>query len=110
MLLCGGFNVYPRNIEEAIYTHPDVAEVSVIGIPDEYRGQSPKAFIALKKDARAFSLAELKEFLKDKLGKHEMVAMIEFREALPKTAVGKILKTALYEDEAKRRAGETAPV
>jgi len=110
MLLCGGFNVYPRNIEEAIYTHPDVAEVSVIGIPDEYRGQSPKAFIALKKGAREFSLADLKEFLKDKLGKHEMVGVVEFREALPKTAVGKILKTALYEDEAKRRAGETAPV
>jgi long-chain acyl-CoA synthetase len=110
MLLCGGFNVYPRNIEEAIYTHPDVAEVSVIGIPDEYRGQSPKAFIALKKGAREFSLDELKDFLKDKLGKHEMVALIEFRDALPKTAVGKILKTALYEEEAKRRAGETAPV
>lgn len=110
MLLCGGFNVYPRNIEEAIYTHPDVAEVSVIGIPDEYRGQSPKAFIALKKGAAEFSLGDLKEFLKDKLGKHEMVAVIEFREALPKTAVGKILKTALYDDEAKRRAGETAPV
>jgi long-chain acyl-CoA synthetase len=110
MLLCGGFNVYPRNIEEAIYTHPDVAEVSVIGIPDEYRGQSPKAYIALKKDARGFSLDELKDFLKDKLGKHEMVALIEFRDALPKTAVGKILKTALYEEEAKRRAGETASV
>jgi long-chain acyl-CoA synthetase len=110
MLLCGGFNVYPRNIEEAIYTHPDVAEVSVIGIPDEYRGQSPKAFIALKKGAREFSLDELKDFLKDKLGKHEMVGLIEFRDALPKTAVGKILKTALYEEEAKRRAGETASV
>ena len=110
MLLCGGFNVYPRNIEEAIYTHPDVAEVSVIGIPDEYRGQSPKAFIALKKGAAEFSLADLKEFLKDKLGKHEMVQEIEFRDALPKTPVGKILKTALYEDEAKRRAGETAQV
>ncbi len=110
MLLCGGFNVYPRNIEEAIYTHPDVAEVSVIGIPDEYRGQSPKAFIALKKGAEPFSIEQLKEFLKDKLGKHEMVAVVEYRDALPKTAVGKILKTALYEEEAKRRAGETAAV
>ncbi len=110
MLLCGGFNVYPRNIEEAIYTHPDVAEVSVIGIPDEYRGQSPKAFIALKKGAAEFSLGDLKEFLQDKLGKHEMVGVIEFRDTLPKTAVGKILKTALYEEEAKRRAAETAPV
>jgi long-chain acyl-CoA synthetase len=110
MLLCGGFNVYPRNIEEAIYTHPAVAEVSVIGIPDEYRGQSPKAFIALKSGAEPFTIDQLKDFLRDKLGKHEMVQVIEFRDALPKTPVGKILKTALYEDEAKRRAGETAQV
>ena len=48
MLLCGGFNVYPRNIEEAIYQHPSVEEVSVIGIPDDYRGETPKAFVKLK--------------------------------------------------------------
>ncbi len=59
MLLCGGFNVYPRNIEEAIYTHPAVAEVCVIGIPDEYRGQSPKAFVALKRGAAQFTIDEL---------------------------------------------------
>ena len=110
MLLCGGYNVYPRNIEEAIYTHPAVAEVSVIGIPDEYRGQSPKAFIALKPGATPFSLDELKGFLKDKLGKHEMIGVIEFRDSLPKTAVGKILKTALYEEEAQRRAAAPAKV
>jgi long-chain acyl-CoA synthetase len=104
MLLCGGFNVYPRNIEEAIYTHPAVAECSVIGIPDEYRGQSPKAYIALRGGAEQFSIEQLKEYLKDKLGKHEMVQDIEFRDALPKTPVGKILKTALYEEEARRRA------
>lgn len=104
MLLCGGFNVYPRNIEEAIYTHPAVAECSVIGVPDEYRGQSPKAFIALKPGAEPFTIDEIKDFLKDKLGKHEMVQLIEFRDSLPKTPVGKILKTALYEEEARRRA------
>ncbi len=104
MLLCGGFNVYPRVIEEAIYTHPAVAEVAVIGIPDPYRGQSPKAFIALRRGAEPFGLAELKAHLKDKLGKHEMVAQIEFRGALPKSPVGKIVKTALYEDEARQRA------
>jgi len=108
MLLCGGFNVYPRNIEEAIYTHPSVGEVCVIGIPDEYRGQSPKAYIALKSGAEQFTIDELKSFLKDKLGKHEMVQVIEFRDSLPKTPVGKILKTALYEEEAKRRAAEAA--
>ena len=53
MILCSGFNVYPRNLEEAIYEHPAVAEVSVIGIPDEYRGQSPKAFVKLKAGRRA---------------------------------------------------------
>jgi long-chain acyl-CoA synthetase len=96
--------VYPRNIEEAIYSHPAVAECSVIGVPDEYRGQSPKAFIALKPGAQPFTIDEIKEFLKDKLGKHEMVQLIEFRETLPKTPVGKILKTALYDEEARRRA------
>ncbi|HEY4441264.1 MAG TPA: long-chain fatty acid--CoA ligase [Candidatus Elarobacter sp.] len=108
MLLCGGFNVYPRNIEEAIYTHPAVAEVSVIGVPDEYRGQSPKAYIALKAGSEPFTVDELKEFLRDKLGKHEMVQEIEFRDALPKTPVGKILKTALYEEEARKRAAAGA--
>ncbi|MDQ2872680.1 MAG: long-chain fatty acid--CoA ligase [Candidatus Eremiobacteraeota bacterium] len=104
MLLCGGFNVYPRNIEEAIYKHPAVAEVCVIGIPDEYRGESPKAFITLKKGTEAFSFDELKAFLKDKLGKHEMVQAIEFRDELPKTPVGKIKKAALVEEEAARRS------
>ena len=110
MLLCGGYNVYPRNIEEAIYTHPAVAEVCVIGVPDEYRGQSPKAFVALKHGHDPFHLDELKEFLRDKLGKHEMVGHLEFRDALPKTAVGKIVKTTLYDEEAKKRAAETAQV
>jgi long-chain acyl-CoA synthetase len=104
MLLCGGFNVYPRNIEEAIYQHPSVGEVCVIGVPDEYRGESPKAFITLKPGAQQFTLEELKAFLSDKLGKHEMVHIIEFRDALPKTPVGKIQKAVLVEEEAKKRA------
>lgn len=107
MLLCGGFNVYPRTIEEAIYTHPAVEEVSVIGIHDDYRGQSPKAFIKLKQGAAAFSLDEIKAFLADKLGKHEMVSAIDIRPELPKTAVGKLSKKELYEEEARKRAGAT---
>src|SRR5947207_8278015 len=73
MLLCGGFNVYPRIIEEAIYQHPAVEEVSVIGIRDEYRGESPKAFIKLKAGAAPITFEELKNFLKDKVGKHEQI-------------------------------------
>jgi long-chain acyl-CoA synthetase len=108
MLLCGGFNVYPRTIEEAVYAHPSVAECSVIGVPDAYRGQSPKAFVVLKNGAPSFSLDELQTFLADRLGKHEMVQHLEFRDALPKSPVGKILKTALLEEEADRRAAAGA--
>ena len=103
MLLCGGYNVYPRVIEEAIYEHPSVEEVCVIGIPDEYRGQSPKAFLKLKKGAPAVTLDELKNFLKNRIGKHEMIAEMEVRAELPKSPVGKLLKKDLVDEEAKKR-------
>jgi long-chain acyl-CoA synthetase len=106
MLLCSGYNVYPRVLEEAIYLHPAVAEVCVIGIPDEYRGQSPKAFVALKAGAEAFTLEQLQAFLKDKLGKHEMVQALEIRAELPKTAVGKLSKKDLADEEARKRAAQ----
>jgi len=101
MLLCGGFNVYPRNIEEAIYQHPSVEEVSVIGIPDSYRGETPKAFVKLKAGAAPPTLDDLKAFLKDRLGKHEMIGALEFRDELPKTPVGKISKKDLREAETR---------
>ena len=104
MLLCSGYNVYPRTIEEAIYAHPAVAEVSVIGIPDEYRGQSPKAFVALKAGAAPVTLDEMKAFLRDRIGKHEMIGALEIRDALPKTPVGKLSKKDLVDEEAARRA------
>lgn len=104
MLLCGGFNVYPRNIEEAIYQHPSVEEVSVIGIPDDYRGETPKAFVKLKAGAGPLTLDEMKAFLKDRLGKHEMIGAIEIRDELPKTPVGKISKKDLREYEARAHA------
>ena len=102
MLLCSGFNVYPRTIEEAIYAHPDVAEVCVIGIPDEYRGQSPMAFVTLKVGAEPLTLAALKDFLKDRIGKHEMIGAMELRAELPKTPVGKLSKKTLVDEEAQR--------
>jgi long-chain acyl-CoA synthetase len=103
MLLCGGFNVYPRLIEEAIYQHPSVEEVIVIGIHDDYRGQSPKAFVKVKANSGMVTLEQMKDFLKDKLGKHEMISSLEIREALPRTAVGKFSKKELYDEEAKKR-------
>ena len=105
MLLVGGFNVYPRNIEEAIYQHPSVEEASVIGVPDAYRGETPKAFVKLKAGAPPLTLEDLREFLKDRLGKHEMIGALEIRDELPKTPVGKISKKDLREYQAKAQAG-----
>ena len=104
MLLCGGYNVYPRVLEESIYEHPAVAEVCVIGVPDDYRGQSPKAFVKLKEGAAELTLDALKLFLKDRLGKHEMIGALELRAELPKTAVGKLSKKDLVDEEARKRA------
>jgi long-chain acyl-CoA synthetase len=104
-LLCGGFNVYPRNIEEAIYQHPSVAEVSVIGVPDAYRGEQPKAFVKLKPGAPPLTLEALKAFLADRLDKHEMIGALEIRDELPKTAIGKISKKDLRDEEVRTRGG-----
>jgi len=107
MIISGGFNVYPRIVEEAIYEHPAVAEAVVIGVPDAYRGEAAKAFVQLKAGALPFSLDELRVFLADKLGRHEMPAHLEFRDALPKTAVGKLSKRELI-DEERRKARAAA--
>jgi len=103
MLLCSGFNVYPRVIEEAIYTHPLVREVMVIGQDDPYRGQSPKAYISLRQAGDTLTLEALQAHLRDHLGKHEMVQALELRAELPKTAVGKLSKQMLRDELSRQR-------
>jgi long-chain acyl-CoA synthetase len=95
MIISGGFNVYPQMIEQAIYTHPSVHEVIVIGIPDGYRGEAAKAFITLREGEKPFSLDELRAFLTGKVGKHELPAAVEFVAELPRTAVGKLSRHEL---------------
>ena len=95
MIISGGFNVYPQMIEQAIYTHPSVQEVIVIGIPDDYRGEAAKAFIKLRNGAKPFTLDELRAFLTGKLGKHEIPAAVDFVEELPRTPVGKLSRHEL---------------
>jgi long-chain acyl-CoA synthetase len=95
MIISGGFNVYPQMIEQAIYEHPSVHEVIVIGVPDDYRGEAAKAFIKLRADAKPFVLDELKAFLAGKLGKHEIPAAMEFVDELPRTSVGKLSRHEL---------------
>jgi long-chain acyl-CoA synthetase len=95
MIISGGFNVYPQMIEQAMYQHPAVHEVIVIGIPDDYRGEAAKAFVKLREGAKPFSLDELKAFLAGKLGKHEIPAALEFVDELPRTSVGKLSRHEL---------------
>jgi len=104
LILCSGYNVYPRNIEEAINLHPAVAEVTVIGIPDDYRGEAPKAFIRLQ-DGMTLTETEVLDFLTDKLSVIERPSMIEFRAELPKTMIGKLSKKELVEEETQRTLG-----
>jgi long-chain acyl-CoA synthetase len=94
LILCSGYNVYPRRIEEAIYKHPSVEEVTVIGIPDAYRGEAPKAFIKLR-EGEIVTVEDMEAYLEPKLSKIEMPSEIEFRDELPKTMVGKLSKKEL---------------
>jgi long-chain acyl-CoA synthetase len=110
MILVSGFNVFPRKLEEAILEHPAVQEVTVIGVPDDYQGESPKAFVVLKPGHENVTAEKLMEFLGPKLGKHEMPREIEFRRELPKTMVGKLSKKELVaEEKAKYEAAKRAP-
>jgi long-chain acyl-CoA synthetase len=101
LIICSGYNVYPRRIEEAIYQFRAVEEVTVIGIKDEYRGEAPKAFIKLKAGMAA-TADDIRRHLESRLSKIEMPAEIEFRDALPKTMIGKLSKKELKAEEARR--------
>lgn len=104
LIISSGFNVYPRRVEEAIYEHPAVAEVTVIGIKDKKRGEAPKAFVRLKPGMSA-TVEEMLAHLTQRISKIEMPSEIEFREALPKTMIGKLSKKELKAEEAAKHRG-----
>jgi long-chain acyl-CoA synthetase len=95
LIISGGFNVYPQMIEQAIYEHPAVHEVLVIGVPDDYRGEAAKAFVTLRAGAAPFTVEELRAFLADKLGRHELPVAVAFVDELPRTSVGKLSRHEL---------------
>ena len=94
LILSGGFNVYPRMVEEAIDMHEAVEEVAVIGVADDHRGEIVKAFVHLHEGAE-LSTGDLKVFLRDKLAPFEIPRQIEFRGPMPKTLIGKVDKREL---------------
>lgn len=101
VIICGGYNVYPRMIEEALYEHPAILEAVVIGVPDDYRGQAPKAFVVLR-PGKSATLDDLHDFLSTRISKIEMPREIEIRDSLPKTLIGKLSKKELVAEEAAK--------
>ena len=96
MIICGGFNVYPRDVEEVLFKHPAVQEAAVVGIPDEYRGETVKAFVVLKEGTSATE-EEIIAFCREHLAKYKVPTSVEFRSELPKSTVGKVLRRELTE-------------
>ena len=98
LILVGGFNVYPREVEDALYENPKVQEVVVAGIPDRTVGEKVKAYVVLKPDTEATEV-ELRDFCAERLARYKVPVSIEFRESLPKSGVGKYLRRQLVEEE-----------
>jgi len=99
LIICSGYNVYPRVIEEALYEHPAVAEAIVIGIADAYRGQAPLAFVTLRAGEHRTG-EELREFLQTRISSIEMPVRVEIRATLPKTVIGKLSRKELVAEPA----------
>jgi len=97
IIIAGGFNIYPREIEEVLYEHPAVMEASVVGVKDSYRGETVKAFIVLR-EGMTVTEEELNQFMRRKLASFKVPRIYEFREELPKTAVGKVLRRQLKKE------------
>ena len=98
MIIAGGFNIYPREIDEVLFEHPKVAEAVALGVKDPYRGETVKAFIVLKPGETATE-EEIIKFCKEKLAPYKVPKLVEFRESIPKSAIGKILRKTLREEE-----------
>ena len=109
MILASGYNVYPREIEEVLFEHSGVAEAVAIGVPDEYRGESVKAFVVRHKDAPVTE-DELLAFCAERLAPYKAPKYLDFRDELPKSTVGKLLRRVLVEEEqaAQAKAGAEA--
>jgi long-chain acyl-CoA synthetase len=99
MIIAGGYNIYPREIDEVLYQHPKIADAVSVGIPDEYRGETVKAFVVLKEGETA-AAEEIISFCREKLAAYKSPKLVEFRDELPKSAVGKILRKVLRDEEA----------
>lgn len=107
MIIAGGFNIYPREIDEVLYQHPKVMDAVAVGIPHEYRGETIKAYIVLKPGETATE-DEIMDFCKQKLAAYKTPKSVEFRDSLPKSIIGKVLRKILREEEEQKQKGSTS--
>ncbi len=105
MIIAGGYNIYPREIEEVLYEHPKVKEAVAYGVPHPYRGETVKVAIVLKEGETA-TPEEIIEFCRERLARFKVPKIVEFRESLPKSLIGKVLRRVLVEEEKAKLAGK----
>jgi long-chain acyl-CoA synthetase len=104
MIIAGGYNIYPREVEEVLYGHEAVQEAAVVGVPDPYRGETVAAFIVLKEAYRGkVTEKDIEAFCRANLAAYKVPRIIQFRDSLPKSSVGKILKRELTKEVGPRR-------
>ncbi|BCP66627.1 long-chain-fatty-acid--CoA ligase [Thermus thermophilus] len=104
MIIAGGYNIYPREVEEVLYQHEAVQEAAVVGVPDPYRGETVAAFLVLKPEYQGkVSEKDIERFCRQNLAAYKVPRIIQFRESLPKSSVGKILRRELREEFAKKQ-------
>jgi len=104
MIIAGGYNIYPRDIDEVLYGHPKIQEACAIGLPDPYRGETVKAFIVTK-PGETLTEEEVIGYCKEKLAAYKVPKLVEFMEDLPKSTIGKVVRRKLREmemDQAKK--------
>jgi long-chain acyl-CoA synthetase len=108
LIIAGGYNIVPREVEEVLFMHPKVMEAAVIGVPDAKRGEVVKAFVVLKDGATA-TADEIRSFCKEKLAPYKVPSNVEFRKELPKTQVGKVLRRTLLDEEKAKMSAKSEP-
>jgi long-chain acyl-CoA synthetase len=105
LIIAGGYNIYPREVDEVLFAHPKVLEAITIGVPHEYRGETVKVFVVAK-PGETLTEEEIVAYCKENLAAYKVPKLVEFRDELPKTAVGKVLRKELRAEELKKAGGE----
>lgn len=106
LIIAGGYNIYPSEVEEVLYEHPEVEEAVVAGVHDPYRGETVKAYLVMKKNSEA-GAEELNSWCRNRLAAYKVPHVYEFRDELPKSLIGKVLRRKLVEEEMNRREDDT---